>query len=138
MRTQEVTGQTFGKELDVWVLKEATPNKQVKQTIVAYFASYYMGNSHKMIIDHICEMVCGKAVIFYNYLVVNYTIVKHHLSVHQVLKLSLAFGNLHTDYERLTLRLFLFYLVGVVALGTESIVLRLCILLTSYLNSHFC
>jgi hypothetical protein len=41
-QTQAVTNQTFGKELDVLVLKVATPKKQVKQTIFTYFTSYHM------------------------------------------------------------------------------------------------
>lgn len=91
-----------------------------------------------MIINDVCEVVSRKPVVFNNNLVIYYTIIKDHLAVNQILKLSFAFWNLHANDERLTLRFFLFYLIGIIVLGAKSIVLCLRILLSANLYSHFC
>lgn len=81
-------------------------------------------------------MICRKSVVLYNDLVIYYTIIKDHLAMHQIFKLSFAFRDLHANDERLAFRFFLLYLISVVVLGAKSIILCLGIFLSANLNSH--
>ena len=57
-----------------------------------------MGNSHKMVIDNIGEMVSGQAVLFHQHLHVDNRIFELYLTAQRVLNDAFAFGrDFHPD-----------------------------------------
>jgi len=56
-----------------------------------------MTDLHKVVVDYVSKVIGWESIIFEDDLVVNVSVVKHDLSVHDILKRCFAFWNLHSD-----------------------------------------
>ena len=81
-------------------------------------------------------MVCWEPVVFKNHLIVDVFVVEYNFAMHNVLKLSLALGHLHSDDVRLTIGYLFFDLVLAERVVAQTIVFSLRILLPTNLYSH--
>ena len=94
----EVLFQAFGIREYVLALMATIPIKNVKRIHFAYLTSYDVRDAHHVVINYICKMISGKTIIFQNYLVIYYAILKTHFTVNHVFELNVSrIRNFHSE-----------------------------------------
>lgn len=91
---------------------------------------------HHVVVNNISQVVGGEAVVLQNDLVVNVFVVEDYLTMDDVFESGLALGHLHADNVGLAVGLLFFDLILGQTIVAKSIVLGLCVLLATDLNSH--
>ena len=91
---------------------------------------------HHVVVYYISQVVGGEAVVLQDDLVVDVFVVEDYLTMDDVFEGGLALGHLHADDVRLTIGLLFLDLILGQTVVAESIVLGLCVLLATDLNSH--
>ena len=103
---------------------------------MTYLPSDNMTNSHQVVIHNICKMIGREPVIFENDLIINHTVIKHNLAMHDVPKFGLSFRDAHPDDVGLPVGFLLFDLILTIACQAEPIVLSFRVFLSTISNAH--
>ena len=82
---------------------------------MTYLSSDDMTNTHQVVIYDVCKVICWEPVILENDLIVNDTVIEHDFTMDDIPKLCLSFWNSHSDNVGLSVGLFLFELLLIVA-----------------------